>query len=134
MATTSITSRDFYNAVIEAANSLDGAATFGSLHMDAADLQRYAEEAIAKIDTKNELRRSKPSKASQEAAGRKLTVLSVLSYETYRNRDEVAEEAGCTPGQATAALTALVKEGLAERIEGKGKGGKTTYCRVFIED
>lgn len=121
-----MTTREFYTAIINTPAA--------DIDYIREDLIEKANELLASLDRKNEARKSKPSKSSLEAAGRKLTVLSVLSYETYRNRDEVAEEAGCTPGQATAALTALVKEGLAEKIEGKGKGGKTTYCRVFIED
>ena len=116
-----MTTREFYVAIASAQN-LD------------AELVEKANELIAALNHKNELRKSKPSKASQEAAERKVAVLNALGFETLMNRTEVAAEVGCTEGQATAALTALVRDGLVEKFEAKGKGGKTTYHRILVED
>lgn len=121
-----ITARDFYKLVIDATRD-----------SDAEDYQQmfdYAVQAIEKLDARNEKRKATPSKASKEAADRKVAVLNVLSFETLMNRTEVAAEVGCTEGQATAALTALVRDGLVQKFEAKGKGGKTTYSRVLVED
>ena len=117
-----MTYREFYTAV-------------ANLTADSnVELNEFACQALDALDRKNEKRKATPSKASKEAAERKVAVLNALGFETLMNRTEVAAEVGCTEGQATAALTALVRDGLVEKFEAKGKGGKTTYHRVLVED
>ena len=111
-----MTTREFYTAIASAQN-LD------------VELTEKAAELIAALDHKNELRKSKPSKDSLESAARRQAVREF--FEAAGNgqlfdRDAVAEALGITPGQATAAMTALVKAEVLTKIEGKGKT-KTVY-------
>lgn len=129
---TSVTSREFFQAVLDASeflNASNAEATFGSNHMTAEDLRVFAESAISKLDVRNEARKAKPSKDSLESAARRQAVREFFEAAgncQFFDRDAVAEALGITPGQATAAMTALVKAEVLVKVEGKGKV-KTAY-------
>ena len=98
-----MTNREFFVAV----------ANFDGISADLAD---KANELIASLDAKNEKRKSTDSKAKKETAERRNNVLDYVSACAGQvSRDEVAAALGITVGQATSALTALVKDGMIEK-------------------
>lgn len=100
-----MTTREFLTAVIADTNN--------------EEISVKAQELISALDAKNEKRKSADSKEKKEVLARKQAVLSVLSADAPLSRDEIAVQCGVTPGQATSALTALVKDGLAVKSEVK---------------
>ena len=120
---TTITARDFYKLVLDATRDSD-AEDYQLMH-------DYALDAIAKLDARNEKRKATPTKASSEAAARKEAVKRELGLTVGLSREDIAEALGITPGQATAALTALVKEGFAVKTSVKvDKSSKMVYTRA----
>lgn len=112
-----MTTREFYVAVA----NFDGIS---------ADLATKANELIAGLDHKNELRKSSESKAKKETAGRRNVVLAYLMDNKGKTftRVDLAVALGITDGQATSACTALIKEGLVTKSKVKiDKAEKVVY-------
>lgn len=90
-----MTNREFYVAIAEAQVS--------------DELTTKAQELIAALDSRNEKRKTTPTKEQKEAAGRREAVLAYLKANAAEvfTRDQIAEALEITPGQATAACKAL---------------------------
>lgn len=114
-----MTTREFYVAVASACADND-------------ELVTKANELIARLDAKNEKRKSIDSKAKKESANRRNAVLAFLAEnEGSFSRDDVATATGLTVGQVTSACTALAKEGLVAKSEIKiDKAKKVVYSIV----
>lgn len=110
-----MTTREFYLAVAEAQVS--------------EELTTKAQELIASLDAKNEKRKTTETKEKKEAASRRQAVLDFLkTAEEPTTRDTIAEALSITPGQATSACSALVRDGLVTKAEAKiDKKSKTVY-------
>ena len=110
-----MTTRDYFQTVLDAHLSDE---------MDAASAA-----LIKKLDDRNEKRKSADSKAKQETAARKATVLAFLkSNEGQHTRDAIAAATGLTVGQCQSAALALCNEGIAEKTEVKiDKAKRTVY-------
>ena len=63
-----MTTREFLNAVIDMANAADTTKTFGSINATPADFISAAETLTAKLDTRNEKRKSADTKEKKEVA------------------------------------------------------------------
>ena len=113
-----MTTRDYFQTVLDAHISDE---------MDAA-----SKTLIAKLDERNEKRKSADSKAKRETASRKTAVLNWLkTNEGQHTRDAIAEGTGLTVGQCQSAALALVGEGLVEKSEVKiDKSKRTVYSAI----
>ena len=101
-----MTIREFYQTVLDAHISED---------MDKASV-----ELIAKLDARNEKRKSADSKAKRESADRRALVLSFLSTnEGVFTRDAIAEATALTVGQVSSACKALIDDGKVVKSEVK---------------
>ena len=109
-----MTSREFFNAVANANVS--------------AELKEFAEQAIAKLDTRNEKRSSKPSKTAIENAPIKTAILELLA-----SGAKVASEIGVALDISTNKASALARQLTLEGklkvadIKIKGKGAVKSY-------
>lgn len=111
-----MTSRDYFNAVLNAHISEE---------MDAAST-----EFIARLDARNEKRKSTDTKDKREARERKQAVLGYLSDRqgVQYTRDQIAEALGITPAQVTAACKVLTADGSVIKAEAKiDKARKVVY-------
>lgn len=103
------------------------------VNADNEELVTKANELIAGLDHKNELRKSVDSKAKKESAGRRNAVLALLRENPSQSfsRNDLAIALEISEGQATSACTALVKEGLVAKSEVKvDKAKKVVYSIV----
>ena len=90
-------------------------------------LAAKASELLASLDARNEKRKSADSKSKRESASRRETVLNSLS-ETPLFAETIADANGLSVGQVRSALSALVREGKASKMEVKdGKSRKMAY-------
>lgn len=107
------TAREFYTAVAN-----------GEMN---ADVQAYAVAAIAALDEKNAKRKASPSalKAQAERDEFRASVLAILTSEPQA-ASAIGVALGVSTAKASAALTALVKDGKAVAVDFKpdGKGRK----------
>ena len=109
-----MTNREFFNAVANADVS--------------AELKEFAEQAIAKLDTRNEKRSSKPSKTAIENEPIKTAILELLA-----GGAKVASEIGVALGISTNKASALARQLTLEGnlkvvdIKVKGKGTVKSY-------
>lgn len=72
------------------------------------DMDKASAELIAKLDARNEKRKSADSKAKRESADRRAIVLDFLkSNEGAFTRDDIASATNLTPAQVTAACRVL---------------------------
>lgn len=111
-----MTIREFYQTVLDAHISED---------MDKASV-----ELIAKLDARNEKRKSADSKAKRESAERRDAVLNFLCDHQGQpfTRDDIASATGLSVGQVTAACKPIVVDGTITRAEVKvGKTRKVVY-------
>lgn len=114
-----MTTRELYNAVI---NTLDEYGTDSAI-----DLAVEMRGLVSKLDARNEKRKSAESKEKRESASRRETVLNSLS-ETPLFAETIADANGLSVGQVRSALSALVREGKASKMEVKGgKSRKMAY-------
>lgn len=101
-----MTTREYFQTVLDAHISDE---------MDAA-----SQTLLAKLDSRNEKRKSADSKQKRETADRKAVVFKFLQdNEGEHTRDAIAEGCGITVGQAQSAALALVREGVAKKSEVK---------------
>ena len=111
-----MTTREFFQTVLDAHISED---------MDKASV-----ELIAKLDARNEKRKSADSKAKRESAERVQKVLDFLCVHQGQSftRDVFASAVGLSVGQVTAACKPIIVDGTINRAETKvGKTRKVVY-------
>ena len=113
-----MTTREYFQNVLDAHLSAE---------MDAAST-----ELIEKLDARNEKRKSADSKAKRESADRRAAVYAELSASPIF-ADTIAENIGLSVGQVRAALTALVKDGKADKIAVKADKSKKMAYTLHIE-
>lgn len=101
-----MTTREYFQTVLDAHISDE---------MDAASAT-----LIAKLDSRNEKRKSADSKAKREVSARYAAVLEFLkTNEGEFTRDAIADACNISVGQAQSAALALVREGMAKKSEVK---------------
>lgn len=118
MANTTMTSREFFNAVIEG-NITD-------------EIKDFAKSQIEKLDNKNAKRKTTDSKTQKENKAIKTSLLATMEKDKVYTASEVAgmEIEGITSTQkASALLRQLVEEGklVSEEVKIKGKGKVKGY-------
>lgn len=118
MANTTMTSREFFTAVIEG-NITD-------------DIKDFAKSQIEKLDSKNAKRKSTDSKTQRENKAIKETLLATMEKDKVYTASEVAgmEIEGITSTQkASALLRQLVETGAltSEEVKVTGKGKVKGY-------
>lgn len=118
MANTTMTSREFFNAVIEG-NITD-------------EIKDFAKSQIEKLDSKNAKRKTTDSKAQKENKAIKELLLATMEKDKVYIASEVAgmEIEGITSTQkASALLRQLVETGTltSEEVKVKGKGKVKGY-------
>ena len=118
MANTTMTSREFFNAVVEG-NITD-------------EIKDFAKSQIEKLDSKNAKRKSTDSKTQKENKAIKETLLATMEKDKIYTASEVAgmEIEGITSTQkASALLRQLVETGTltSEEVKVKGKGKVKGY-------
>ena len=118
MANTTMTSREFFNAVIEG-NITD-------------EIKDFAKSQIEKLDSKNAKRKTTDSKTQKENKAIKTSLLANMEKDKGYTASEVAgmEIEGITSTQkASALLRQLVEEGklVSEEVKVKGKGKVKGY-------
>lgn len=111
-----MTTREFYVDVLNliAVCALDEPADC----VDLTALGAKAKELLEKLDASNAKRKSAESKEKREVRDRVERVRDSLT-DTPVTADTVAESLGITVGQARAALTMLVRDGIAAKTEVK---------------
>ena len=110
-----MTTREFYQAVANSSNL-------------SAEMTEKASELLAAMDARNEKRKSTDTKEKKEAIARRESVLAFLEANECEvfTRDQIAENLGMTPSQATAACKALGE--IITKSEAKiGKSKKVVY-------
>ncbi len=111
-----MTTREFYLSVIDA-------------HIS-DDATEKARELLASLDARNEKRKSADSKEKREVRARVDAVYSALDASPTL-AETVAESVGVTVGQARSALSALVREGRAVKVNVKvDKARRVAYVRA----
>lgn len=118
MANTTMTSREFFSAVIEG-NITD-------------EIKDFAKSQIEKLDSKNAKRKTTDSKTQKENKAIKESLLAIMEKDKVYTASEVAgmEIEGITSTQkASALLRQLVEEGklVSEEVKVKGKGKVKGY-------
>lgn len=118
MANTTMTSREFFNAVIEG-NITD-------------EIKDFAKSQIEKLDNKNAKRKTTDSKTQKENKAIKTSLLATMEKDKVYTASEVAgmEIEGITSTQKSSALLRqLVEEGklVSEEVKIKGKGKVKGY-------
>lgn len=105
-----MTTREFYNAVVTA-NISD-------------ELTAFAQEALQKLDTRNEARKNKPSKKTLENEPIKAQILAHVTENPKAIAADIAVACGITTAKASALCTRMVGDGAMKSEEVKIKGRK----------
>ena len=113
-----MTTREYFQTVLNAHLSAE---------MDAASA-----ELIQKLDERNEKRKSADSKAKRESTERRQAVYAALDT-TPTFAETIATNIGLSVGQVRAALTALVKDGKADKIAVKADKSKKMAYTLHVE-
>jgi Fic family protein len=101
-----MTIREYYQSVLDANIS--------------EEMNTATQTLIAKLDARNEKRKSADSKQKREVADRQSLVLNFLkTNEGVFTRENIAEACGISVGQAQSAALALVRGGFANKSEVK---------------
>lgn len=112
-----MTTREYFQTVLDA-------------HLS-DDMDKASVELIEKLDARNEKRKSADSKAKRESADRRQAVYAELGASPIF-ADTIAESTGLSVGQVRSALTALVKDGKADKVAVKvEKTKKMAYTLHF---
>lgn len=91
------------------------------------ELDKETECLIAKLNARNEQRKNADTKAKRETSARRLAVLNCLTPNPIF-AEEIATATNLTLGQVRAALSALVRDGEADKAEVKvEKARKMAY-------
>lgn len=95
----------------------------------APELVDFANESIAKLDHKNELRKDKPSKKSLENEPIKTSILEAITASPKMTAAALANALDITTQKASSLCVQLVKEGklTADEIKITGKGKCKAY-------
>ena len=112
-----MTTREFYLSVINGTVDADSVAK--------------AQELLIALDNRNEKRKSVDSKAKRESADRREIVLSALSSDPIF-ADTIAEDHDLSVGQVRSALSALVREGKADKVAVKVEKTKKMAYTLHI--
>ena len=106
-----MTNREFFTAITESEVS--------------DELKDFAAAAIAKLDTRNKTRATKPSKTAIANAPIKEAIVAYLRENGQTTAAALATALGITTAKASALATQLKKEGLVTtstvKVKGKGK-------------
>lgn len=96
------------------------------------EMTEYAQTAIAKMDAKNEKRKTTQSKTQEANAEIKAKILEVMDNETVYTSSQISEVMALSTAKVTALLMQLVKDGKVEKSEVKikGKGKVNGYKKV----
>ena len=96
------------------------------------EMTEYAQTAIAKMDAKNEKRKTTQSKTQEANAEIKAKILEVMDNETVYTSAQISEVMALSTAKVTALLMQLVKDGKVEKSEVKikGKGKVNGYKKV----
>jgi len=90
-----------------------------------AEQEAIATARIAKLDERNEKRKSKPSKTAEANKPIKESIVALITEKGVGIASSVAEELGITTQKASALLVQLAKEGALEvgevKVPKKGK-------------
>ena len=113
-----MTMREFMEQVISANISME--------------MTEYAQTAIAKMDAKNEKRKTTQSKTQEANAEIKAKILEMMDNETVYTSAQISEVMALSTAKVTALLMQLVKDGKVEKSEVKikGKGKVNGYKKV----
>ena len=112
-----MTTREFYQSIIS-----------GNVTEDTI---LKANELLIALDNRNEKRKSVDSKAKRESADRREIVLSALSSDPIF-ADTIAEDHDLSVGQVRAALSALVRDGKADKVAVKVEKTKKMAYTLHI--
>ena len=95
-------------------------------------MTEYAQTAIAKMDAKNEKRKTTQSKTQEANAEIKAKILEMMDNETIYTSAQISEVMALSTAKVTALLMQLVKDGKVEKSEVKikGKGKVNGYKKV----
>lgn len=113
-----MTTREFYLSVINGTVDADSVAK--------------AQELLVALDNRNEKRKSVASKAKRESADRRDVVFAALS-DSPIFADTIADDCGLSVGQVRAALSALVRDGKADKVAVKVDKTKKMAYTLHIE-
>ena len=96
------------------------------------EMTEYAQTAIAKMDAKNEKRKTTQSKTQEANAEIKAKILEVMDNETVYTSAQISEVMALSTAKVTALLMQLVKDGKIEKSEVKikGKGKVNGYKKI----
>ena len=96
------------------------------------EMTEYAQTAIAKMDAKNEKRKTTQSKTQEANAEIKAKILEMMDNETVYTSAQISEVMALSTAKVTALLMQLVKDGKVEKSEVKikGKGKVNGYKKV----
>ena len=110
-----MTKREFFEAVISANIS--------------EELTTEAQNYIAKLDSANEKRKGKTSKAAAENAIVRQTILEALTHEPILGT-ELAEEVGLSTNRVIGLMRQAVRDGsvTATKVKVTGKGERIAYA------
>lgn len=112
---TAMTKREFFEAVISANIN--------------EELTAEAQSYIAKLDSANEKRKGKTSKAAAENAVVRQTILEALTHEPILGA-ELAEKVGLSTNRVVGLMRQAVADGsvTATKVKVTGKGKRTAYA------
>lgn len=117
-----MTTREYFQTVLDA-------------HISEA-MDKASAELIAKLDARNEKRKSADSKPKKEAAARRSSVLDFLCDNKGKQftRDQIAEAVGLTPTQVTGACKPIVDDGTIKKdVVLIDKARKVVYSYLIEE-
>lgn len=113
-----MTYREFYNTVISANISEDSV--------------NFAKEALAKLDSRNEKRKTTPTKSQIENASIKAVIFDTVKGSPKMVASVIGEKVGISTQKASALCHQMVESGVmsVEDIKVKGKGALKAYSVV----
>ena len=113
-----MTNREFYTAVIEA-----------NINAEATE---FATAAIAKLDARNEARKTKVSPKKEANEALKAQIVEKAETEVQYTAATIGEEFGISTQKAAQLMTQLVKEGkfVKTEVKIKGKGKVNAYVKA----
>lgn len=119
-----MTNREFYTAITK-------------IDTLPADLRDFAEDAIAKLDKRNAVRRDKPTKAQIANEGVKSEILSAIEDGAHLASD-IAAVVGVSTQKVSALCRQMVEGGQVSvstiKVKGKGEVKYYTIAEVETED
>lgn len=113
-----MTQREFYNAIVNADV--------------ATEIKDFATAAIAKLDARNEARKTKVSPKKEANEALKAQIVEKAETEVQYTAATIGEEFGISTQKAAQLMTQLVKEGkfVKTEVKIKGKGKVNAYVKA----